>query len=168
MLKKLLILSMIGVIYAGSTQYWACDNKWKDVKIGFSEQTLCQEGDLITSVAMLLSVQTSLDPKDLNTWLLKNNGYTQDSKFVWDSIRPFGYKYTGTFTSFKAVSEFLGEPSDRNPLHLCLIQTNIGSNHWVYGRYRGGNTIRVRDPLQSNSVIFEDELIAGVCYLSYS
>lgn len=96
-----LIISYVGAFRFSSTlstfQQWnQCDSRWASVKIGFGNKTICQHGDLLTSITMVVnSVPTWVDPPGMNDWLKKYNGYSNTDQYIWDSLGPFGLHFGG-------------------------------------------------------------------------
>jgi len=85
MLAKLFAIATIALTSTAYPFYSQCDEKWGDDSTGMPSKTntatMCNNGCLVTSVAMILADSgktingTIVTPKTLNTWLIKNKGY---------------------------------------------------------------------------------------------
>ena len=74
-----------------------CDPLWGSEKLGFSaDKTICTSGSAVTCLAMLLDDSYYggalgwVSPKTLNTWLIANNGYTNENQVVWSFVELLG------------------------------------------------------------------------------
>ena len=76
-----------------------CDSRWQSDLMGTSPNTICQAGQIISSVAMVLNgCGRTIDgseatPKTLNKWLTNNGGYTGGDMFVWNSVDSFNIQF---------------------------------------------------------------------------
>lgn len=97
----------------------------------------------MTSITMMVSsISTTpswINPGDMNEWLKKNNGYTDEDTFVWNSIMPLGLAYGG-------LDPFV----DRLRFHLIagrpVVANVMNGAHWVYVTGYGNGYFTVYDP----------------------
>lgn len=76
--------------------YKQCESTWAKEQLGTSNETICSQGSLITSIAMgLKAIGKNYNPSTLNTWLKSNRGYIGSSLFVWNSINSLGLVFQG-------------------------------------------------------------------------
>lgn len=82
---------------------------------------------------------TWANPGDINDWLKKYNGYTNEDHFVWTSLTPLGL----TFGSLDSVIDRIG-------LHLLanhfVIANVMNGAHWVLVTGAGNGFFNVNDP----------------------
>ena len=124
--------------------YSQCDSEWADIPLGTSSsETICSAGCAMSSTAMMLShYGTNMNPEQLNTWLIDNNGYVDGDLLVWDSVDTFGPSFQGIETGV-SVDEL------SNGIAQCHgIIANVRDNtHWVLlTGYAGDDTFYVNDP----------------------
>lgn len=97
MLRIFLLLTLLALAVSRTYPvYKQCDSSWAKEQLGTSNETICSQGSLITSVAMALKgVDKNFNPSTLNTWLKNNKGYIGGSLFVWNSINSLGLVFQG-------------------------------------------------------------------------
>ena len=80
-------LALLGTVTSSNIFHMEqCDPLWGSEKLGFSaDKTICTSGSAVTCLAMLLDDSYYggalgwVSPKTLNTWLIANNGYTNEN-----------------------------------------------------------------------------------------
>ncbi|CAK74424.1 unnamed protein product (macronuclear) [Paramecium tetraurelia] len=136
----LILLFVNGRLY---TSYKQCDSNWGSDKLGTGSSSICSNGSLISSIAMIFNTQgITTDgvttPRTMNSWLKRNNGYASGDLFIWSSIQDFGFIYQGKFSASQAKLKF-----DRGD-HV-ILGVNEGS-HYVLMTSYSGDTFNVNDP----------------------
>lgn len=127
-------------------QLWnQCDPRWAHDKIGTSNQTICQYGNLVTTVTMAVaSIPFWVDPGQMNEWLKKYSGYVNGSQYVWQSIRPFGLNFGG----FEKNSSLISNHLRLNRLVLINIHNQT---HWALATSIDvkSDIIYINDPIKN-------------------
>ena len=124
--------------------YSQCDSEWADIPLGTSTtNTICSAGCAMSSTAMMLShYGTTMNPEQLNTWLIDNDGYEDGDLLVWGSVDTFGPSFQGIETGV-SVEEL------SNGIAQChgIIANVRDDTHWVLlTGYAGDDTFYVNDP----------------------
>lgn len=143
--------------------YKQCDGKWKNVKIGFSSETICSVGCLMSSVAMMLKTHgvsvngKSADPASLNDYLKSHGGYVSGNLYVWNTIAPLGYSFQTNALNRNQVKSTFDQGA-----HLFLNVNHGG--HWVLMTGYSGDTLYVNDPGFAKSSYGLGEVAAAGVY----
>lgn len=84
--------------YLNLDYFWQCDPAWGSHPLGTSSLTLCSHGCAVTSSAMVFMYYGgTMNPDELNSCLIENGGFYQDSLIIWDSsCMPSGVAFQGT------------------------------------------------------------------------
>jgi hypothetical protein len=70
--------------------YGQRDPRWRDEKLGTSNVTIGGFGCAVTSAAMLCEyVGVKVNPSQLNTWLIENNGFSKGNLLDWKVLNKF-------------------------------------------------------------------------------
>ena len=140
MFKGVLLLTLV-VISLNRTypMFKQCDSKWGNEQQGFSSNTICSSGCLISSVAMALAgTGHDFNPSTLNQWLKEHGGYLNGDLLVWGSINSLGLTYQGKIASFQIQTVL-----DQGKVVICNVRNGA---HWVLAYGYDGNNILVNDP----------------------
>jgi hypothetical protein len=140
MFKAALLLALV-VISLSRTYpiFKQCDSKWGSEQLGFSSNTICSAGCLMSSVAMALAgTGHDFNPSTLNQWLKEHGGYLNGDLLVWGSINSLGLTYQGKIASFQIQSVL-----DQGKIVICNVRNGA---HWVLAYGYDGNNIFVNDP----------------------
>jgi len=131
--------------------YKQCDSRWANYRLGTSDQTICDAGCAMSSVAMSLAtkdekINGSLpNPATLNDWLIRNGGYVGGDELVWNSVTKLGPMHMVSYTSDLSITQM------RDYINKCqpLIVNVRDGTHWVlvigYDT-KSPNTFYVNDP----------------------
>ncbi len=144
MFKSLLLLTLV-VMSLRKTypMFKQCDSKWGSEQIGFSTNTICSSGSLMSSVSMALAgTGHDFNPSTLNQWLKGNWGYVNGDLLVWGSINSLGLTYQGKIASFQIQTVL-----DQGKVVICNVRNGA---HWVLAYGYDGNNILVNDPGYNN------------------
>ncbi|PHS39996.1 MAG: hypothetical protein COA91_05050 [Robiginitomaculum sp.] len=125
------------------------DKRWAHKTIGGSNETIKDDGCLVTAVAMaLVNLGYPTDPGDLATRLKANRGFNSRGWLVWDGIE--------RATGGHAHAHFFHDKHD-NVVRACLSQgyyplvrfdlPSRKSTHWVMIVRETANGFAIRDPL---------------------
>lgn len=73
------------------TSYKQCDATWGSDKLGTGSSSICANGSLISSIAMIfhtygITTDGVTTPRTMNSWLKRSNGYASGDLFIWSSI----------------------------------------------------------------------------------
>jgi Peptidase C39 family len=128
--------------------YLQDDKNWSGEEIGGSGEKLVETGCAICSLAMALDhFGVHYAPKELNTALKVNRGYTWRGWLRWQAV--------STITSNKVIVEIIPKPSHAdidaalrsgNPV-VAKILINRNTPHWVLIVGTEGMDYLIRDPL---------------------
>ena len=69
--------------------YYQNDPKWKHKKLNNSAMTIGEVGCLLTALCNVYlekNPDCPITPPDLNTLLIKNNGYTDNNLIIWSAV----------------------------------------------------------------------------------
>src|SRR4051794_11813622 len=128
------------------------DPKWSADKVGFSSETLGEVGCTVCSVAMAANaLGEHTTPKDLNSELSKNGGYTQDGWLIWGRIaQAFGNRVEAV-TEDRPSHAGIDRALQRGeyPIVKILLQGIVP--HWVMVVGKEGTEYLVRDPLEDTT-----------------
>lgn len=86
----------------------------------------------------LSGVGTSYNPKTMNEWLKKNNGYVREDNFVFNSVDKLGIKY----------KQFIHNNNIKPSLdagNVVILHVHKGT-HYVLATGYNGDNIHVHDP----------------------
>jgi len=112
--------STTAVSTGGVPLYAQGDSKWGGEYMGRSGKTIRQIGCAMTSTTMALNKTSgkSFTPKDMNTYLNKNGGYTAGGCIYWGTAAGYvGKNYTGKGYSQKTVD---GELNAGRPVVISV------------------------------------------------
>ncbi len=119
-------------------------------------------GCALTSASMLLSYYGhTINPDNLNTWLIQNNGYVGNGLINWSAITRFAkvshdinplltkleYKRYSTFNTSQMDTEL----NQSRPLILKLLNPLTNSTHFVVVTGHSDNEYFMNDPATSNT-----------------
>ena len=128
--------------------YWQDDTRWRDDKIGGSNERIGDVGCTLCCLAMALDhFGVAFTPNELNTALKSASGYTWRGLIKWDAITKI--------TSGKVTVDVVSNPSHRildaalrnNQLILAKVKLNTAIYHWVLVAGKEGTNYMIRDPL---------------------
>jgi hypothetical protein len=108
-------------------RYEQCVPQWGNDPLG--SKTICSDGAIITSIAMALATfnkgcpSTPCDPRTLNDWLKKNNGY-QGNQFQWPSVAKLGLTFEGLTKDVAYIQKVFNEGA------IVILAVEYGS-HWA-------------------------------------
>eukprot|EP01017_Pseudomicrothorax_dubius_P005129 TRINITY_DN11212_c0_g1_i1.p2 TRINITY_DN11212_c0_g1~~TRINITY_DN11212_c0_g1_i1.p2 ORF type:complete len:169 (-),score=36.74 TRINITY_DN11212_c0_g1_i1:89-595(-) len=163
-------ISIVALIFAaciaGSfawVTYSQCDPKWGNQALNKGSQTICQGGNLVTSIAMALSTwgigcgAANCDPAALNEWISSNGGFKGDV-FVWFQLNKLGVKWESCTTDHSRILSLIQAPN-----HAVVLKVK-GGKHWVLAANVVNQDINVMDPL-SESKSFKVSDVSDACVL---
>ena len=151
---------------SGVPVYAQGDSRWGTDKMGKSGKTIHQIGCAMTSTTMTLNKTAgqSFTPKDMNSYLNNNGGYTDSGCIYWGTAAKYASKsYTGKSYTRNIVD---GELNAGRPVVISVKS----AGHWVCvaGRKTDGNYIihdpaggKVLDGKWNNTYIAVDGYTAG-------
>jgi hypothetical protein len=128
--------------------YLQDDPRWKDDKMGNSEQTLGEAGCFVSGISMALAhYGIDLNPKQLNELLNINQGYTQRGWVKWNVVTKIAdeqiHFYVPSHPSFAEIDAALKK---QQPV-LAKIRLYGLFYHWVLIVGKDGQEYLVKDPL---------------------
>ncbi|MBL4853187.1 hypothetical protein JYT93_00550 [bacterium AH-315-J19] len=137
------------VVLPDRANFLQTDKRWSYKTIGGSNETIENDGCLVTAVAMaLVNLGYPTDPGDLTTRLKSNNGFNSRGWLVWDGIE--------RATVGHAHAHFFHDKHD-NLIRACMAQgyyplvkfdlPSRNSTHWVMVVRETAQGFAVRDPL---------------------
>lgn len=138
------------------------DTRWKDYKLGTSNETIGNQGCLITCATMMCRYfGIDIDPAVMNVWLKANGGYQNTNWFVWDSLNKLDKRIAHNkrfeYAALDKIDEQLqaGKPViinvDWNPA------TTVIDQHWVLVVGKVGGSYIINDPWYGTQFKFEDK-----------
>ncbi|RXA20962.1 hypothetical protein EQO05_04430 [Methanosarcina sp. MSH10X1] len=137
--------------------YLQTDSRWSAEKLGYSQKgnTIGSAGCAITSVSMVFkyyAVQT--DPKNLNTWLKQNNGYS-GGDVIWENapgISKGKVKFISRIDYKRIPADLNKINTEINNGHPVIAQVKPDSNpHFVVITGYSGSTYYINDPIYGKS-----------------
>ncbi len=137
------------VVLPDRANFLQTDKRWSYKTIGGSNETIEDDGCLVTAVAMaLVNLGYPTDPGDLSTRLKNNNGFNSRGWLIWDGIE--------RATAGHAHAHFFRDKHD-NVIRACLSEgyypvlrfdlPTRKSTHWVMVVRETAQGFAVRDPL---------------------
>jgi len=134
--------------------YLQDDPRWKDDKMGGSEETLGQAGCFVTCVSMaLFHYGIDLPPKQLNELLISYDGYTQQGWVRWNTVSeitdhqivlqaPNHPDFAEIDAALRADEPILAKILLYNRIyHWVLIVGKVGPDYWVKDPLGEGRTL---------------------------
>jgi hypothetical protein len=145
----------------GWISYKQCDSRWASQGLGSSlTKTICSETNSpMVSVCMLLKTKgQNFDPSTFDAWLSQNNGYTNDSEFIWTSVELFK-------VSFQGISKYTEQEICDELSYKHGLIAHITDGHWVLltGCYGSGG-FQINDPSYSGSYTTFGEIVEVAVY----
>lgn len=115
-----------------------CDSRWGGDRLG-SSSTICQVGCLMNSVCSALNGRgkSSMNPGQLNQYLLKNGGY-YGNLFVWGAVSRLGFNYLGQTTDKQAIINWVCQGK------VVILNVRNGG-HWVLAKSYSNGVFEVND-----------------------
>ena len=111
----------------GFAQYKQCNSSYGSDQLGTGGgQTICSAGCAMSSVAeMLKHWGASIDPGQLNQWLIQHNGYADGDLIIWGTVDSFGPTFIAD--EHPTVAEL------QSGIDAChgLIANVMNGEHWV-------------------------------------
>lgn len=134
--------------------YLQTDPRWKDDKMGGSEETLGEAGCFVSCVSMALFHHgIDLPPKQLNDLLKSYGGYTQQGWVKWHTVSevtdhqitfkvPNRPHFTAIDAALRADEPILAKIRLFNQIyHWVLIVGKVGPDYWVKDPLGEGRTL---------------------------
>jgi len=134
--------------------YLQDDPRWKDDKMGGSEETLGQAGCFVSCVSMaLFHYGIDLPPKHLNELLKSYDGYTQQGWVKWDTVSeitdhqialqaPNHPRFAEIDAALRADEPILAKILLYDRIyHWVLIVGKVGPDYWVKDPLGEGRTL---------------------------
>ena len=65
--------------------------KWKNKPLNNSQMTIGEVGCLLTAICNIYNLRNchNITPEDLNSYLIKNKGYTESNLIIWSVVEEF-------------------------------------------------------------------------------
>ncbi|CAD8164882.1 unnamed protein product [Paramecium pentaurelia] len=146
------------------TAYQNCDQKWhKELLNGDPEKTLCQNGSLVSCIAMIMQTSAKIinnravNPAILNKYLTNNNGYKQGSEINFSVLDNVGLHLVRTVSDLKTAIEYY------NKNYYIVLNINYGKNYGVLIGYNEKDAIYIiNNPInpQENKIQAKDIAVA--------
>jgi len=137
------------------------DPRWKGQTLGHGGSTIGAKGCLMSSVASMVAGRggqvngASPNPQTMNKWLQGHGGF-QGANFVWDSLKPLGFKFEGKVSGQSHITNALN--SGKN----VLLNVN-GGHHYVLATGVTPTGYKVMDPgFSKTEYKFGEVVSAGV------
>jgi hypothetical protein len=138
---------------ADKVQFLQTDNRWKRQTLGGTNESLENDGCLVTAAAMaLVNLGFRTDPGDLTNRLKAYNGFTKQGWLIWSGLeRATDGKVKTVFT----------DQTDDGTVRSCLaagyyplVKFDLPSrrSHWAVVVKETKRGFYVRDPMVSSSV----------------
>jgi Peptidase_C39 like family len=131
-----------------TVNYLQRDSRWADETVGGSQESLARVGCTVCSLAMALDrCGVKITPKELNSYLKRNDGYTARGWLKWDSV--------SKVSEGKVSLDYIGEPSferidsalkNGQPV-IAKVFINRVVPHWVLIVGKEEAEYLIRDPL---------------------
>lgn len=130
------------------------DERWAGDEIGTSGSRMGGEGCAVASVAMLLAYYgIDTNPKDLNEYLSRNNGYTREGWIYWNkATEPTEGKVAFTYAGPGSFEIIDANIKDGNPV-IVKVLINKSIPHWVLVVGKEGGEYLINDPLASDKKV---------------
>jgi hypothetical protein len=140
MLKAVLLLALVAISLGRNYPLFKqCNPDWANEQLGYSSDTICSAGCLMSSASMALAGTGHwVNPSILNQWLKTHGGYVSGDLFVWGSLSPFGLIYQGKVANYQIKSQL-----DQG--RIVIVNVMNGA-HWVLAYGYNGDNILVNDP----------------------
>ncbi len=141
-----------GLELTDKVQFMQTDRRWSGHTIGGSNESMKNEGCLVTAAAMaLVNLGFQTDPGDLNRSLKENGGFNSRGWLVWSGLeRATGGKAK---TVFYPRKESQSHPSDVRAClaagYYPLVKFDLpsGKNHWAMVVKDTKQGFYIRDPM---------------------
>ncbi|PKK88460.1 MAG: hypothetical protein CVV64_18595 [Candidatus Wallbacteria bacterium HGW-Wallbacteria-1] len=136
--------------------YLQADEKWRNDRIGGSNQRMAGVGCTICCLSMALTHHGfAIDPQQLNQNLKANNGYTNKGWLIWGSIKKItNNRYDVVVPKWFSYSTIDQELEAGNPvISQIFLQDTV--QHWVLIVGKSGSEYLVHDPLRRDKKILK-------------
>jgi hypothetical protein len=148
-----------------STQGWIsykqCDSRWANQGLGSSTtKSICsaQDSPMVSVCMMLKTKGQDFDPSTFDAWLSQNNGYSNDSDFIWNSISVLK-------VSFQGINKYTEQEICDELSYKHGVIAHITDGHWVLLTGCVGNGVfTANDPSYSTSISNFPEIVEVAVY----
>jgi hypothetical protein len=134
--------------------YLQRDSRWADETVGGTGERLARVGCTVCSLAMALDhygIKTT--PKELNSFLKQNGGYTPRGWLKWDSVPGFtGGKVTMDYIGRPSFERIDGALKANQPVIVKVFIKGI-IPHWVLIVGKEQSEYLMRDPLGDGKTV---------------
>ena len=128
--------------------YLQNDPRWKDDKIGGSQETMGEVGCFVSGISMALAHHgIDLNPKLLNELLKANDGYTKQGWVKWQAVSKITYHKVGFHVPSQPRFAVIDAALEAGEPILAKIRLSGRFPHWVLIVGKAGQDYLVKDPL---------------------
>ncbi|MBK1791766.1 C39 family peptidase [Persicirhabdus sediminis] len=124
------------------------DARWASCQLAGTEETIASHGCTVCATAMALSANGyALNPAQLNTQLIENDGFTKSALLIWKAISTISNGNLSVTVDDAPSHQLIDQELKRGNPVIAKVFYQKRIFHWVLITGKQGNDYLIHDPL---------------------